>query len=144
MKYLEVLGGNLVICQNQIQYLLRKQLNYVKSTGINIKFICSVNVGAVSNFQKNPVKCVSPTLQKTADANMSTSSSIVEQDEETAESYYLFLKRFGRVAHAQRLIKTKKHKKRSRLKQTSLTLEGWLERCLKSVYFSSTTSESCL
>ena len=61
-------------------------MNYVKSTGINIKLACSVNVGAVSNFQKNPVKCVSTTLQKTADANMSTNSSIVDQDKENAES----------------------------------------------------------
>ena len=61
-------------------------MNYVKNTEKSIKFACSVNVGAVSNFQKNPAKCVSATLQKTADANMSTNSSIVEQDEENAES----------------------------------------------------------
>ena len=61
-------------------------MNYVKSTGINIKFAYSVNVGAVSDFQKNLAKCVSTTLQKTADANMSTNCSIVDQDEENAES----------------------------------------------------------
>ena len=76
-----MLGGNRGTCQNRIQYLWRKQLNYVKNTERSIKFACSVNVGAVSNFQKNPAKCVSAALQKTADANISTNSSTIDKDE---------------------------------------------------------------
>jgi hypothetical protein len=53
-------------------------MNYVDSTGIDIKFVCSVSVGAVCDFQReNPAKCVSTIHQKTADANSSTDSSTV-------------------------------------------------------------------